>query len=60
MVAALAFFLFGFLAGFVLIRLRRDAPAPHWRWRSVRALAFVVMGAAFTLSLALFGWALLG
>ena len=56
---ALAAFLFGFLAGFVMLRLARDKPLAAWERRVLRPLGWALMAASLTFAVALLGWALL-
>ena len=57
---AFAAFLFGFLAGFVMLRLSRNKPLTAWERRVLRPLGQVLMAASFTFAAALLAWALLG
>ena len=60
MLAAAIIFLFGFLAGYAMIRLGRKKPLMEWEPKALRPLALVLMSASFTLALGLLAWALLG
>ena len=54
---AFAAFLFGFLAGFVMLRLGRDKPLAAWERRVLRPLGWALMAASLTFAAALLGWA---
>lgn len=58
--AATLVFLFGFLAGYAMIRLGRNKPLAAWEPKALRPLALVLMSASFTLALGLLAWGLLG
>ncbi|MBA3511066.1 hypothetical protein [Sphingomonas sp.] len=57
---AFAAFLFGFLAGFVMLRLGRNKPLAAWERRVLRPLGWTLMAASLTLAVVLFGWAVSG
>ena len=57
---ALAAFLFGFLAGFVMLRLARHKPLSAWERRVLRPLGQVLMAASFTFAAALLARAVAG
>lgn len=59
MTAAVALFLFGLVAGFVLINLRRRAPNQLTGGKVVEVIGWAIMGAALTLAVALITWAAL-
>jgi hypothetical protein len=54
---AFAAFLFGFLAGFVMLRLGRNKPLAGWERRVLRPLGWALMATSLTLAVLLFGWA---
>ena len=56
---AFAAFLFGFLAGFVILRLARDKHLAAWERRVLRPLGWALMAASLTFAVALLGWAIL-
>jgi hypothetical protein len=56
---AIAAFVFGLLAGFVMLRLGRRKPLAAWERRVLRPLGWVLMAGSITFALALLGWALL-
>ena len=56
---AFAAFLFGFLAGFVMLRLGRNKPLSAWEHRVLRPLGWALMGASLTLAASLLSWAML-
>ena len=56
---AFAAFLFGFLAGFVMLRLGRNKPLAAWERRVLRSLGWALMATSLTLAVALLGWAVL-
>ena len=56
---AIAAFLFGFLAGFVMLRLGRDKPLAGWEHRVLRPLGWALMAASLTFAVALLSWAVL-
>lgn len=56
---ALAAFVFGFLAGFVILRLGRNKPLAGWEQRVLRPLGWVLMATSLAFAVALLGWALL-
>jgi hypothetical protein len=56
---ALAAFLFGFLAGFVMLRLGRNTPLAQWERRLLVPLGWALTAASLTLAVALVGWAAL-
>ena len=56
---ATAAFLFGFLAGFVMLRLARDKPLAAWEHQVLRPLGWALMAASLTLAVALLSWAAL-
>lgn len=58
MAGAVAAFIFGLLAGVVLLRLGRKKTLPAWERRLLRPLGWVVMSASFTLAAALTAWGL--
>ena len=60
MLAAAIIFLFGFLAGYAMIRLGSKKPLTKWEPKALRPVALVLMSASFTLALGLLAWALLG
>lgn len=53
-----AAFVFGFLAGLVLLRLGRRKTLRPWEQKFLRPLGWLVMSASFTLAAVLFAWAL--
>jgi hypothetical protein len=55
---AFAAFLFGFLAGFVILRLARDKDLAAWERRVLRPLGWALMAASLTFAVALLGWAM--
>lgn len=55
---ALAAFLFGFLAGFVMLRLGRNKLLAAWERRVLRPLGWALMAASLTFAVALLAWAL--
>ncbi len=55
----LSAFLFGFLAGFVMLRLGSNKPLMAWEHRMLRPLGLVIMASSLSLAVALLGWALL-
>jgi len=57
---AIAAFLFGFLAGFVILRLGRKQRLAGWEHRLLRPLGWALMAASLTFAVALLGWAALG
>lgn len=57
---ALAAFLFGFLTGFLILRLGRDKPLAAWEHRLLRPIGWALMAASLTFAVALLGWAMLG
>lgn len=57
---AIAAFLFGFLAGFVMLRLSRDKPLAAWERRVLRPVGWALMAASLTFAVALLGWAAVG
>ncbi|HUE79386.1 MAG TPA: hypothetical protein VMN38_07125 [Sphingomicrobium sp.] len=59
MLPAIAAFLFGFLAGFVMLRLGRNKPLAAWEHRVLRPVGWALMAASLTFAVALLGWALL-
>ncbi len=56
---AVGAFLFGFFAGFVMLRLGRYRPLAAWERQVLRPLGWALMAASLTLAVALLGWALL-
>ena len=58
--AALAAFLFGLLAGYVMLRLGRRNAVGLSELKLLRPLAWVLMTASFTLAIALLLWGLAG
>lgn len=56
---AFAAFLFGFLAGFLMLRLGRDKPLAQWERRLLWPLGWALMAASLTFAVALLGWAAL-
>jgi hypothetical protein len=56
MPGVVAAFIFGFLAGIVLLRLGSRKPLSMWEQRWLRPLGWVVMSASFTLAAVLFAW----
>ena len=54
--AALATFLFGFLAGYIMLRLARKKAVGQSELKLLRPLAWVLMSASFTLAIALLLW----
>jgi amino acid transporter len=58
MVGTLAFFLFGFAAGVVLLRLGRKKPLRPWERKLLPPLGWVVMSACFALAALLLAWGL--
>ena len=59
MLPVFAAFLFGFLAGFVMLRLGRNKPLAAWERRLLPPLGWVLMAASFAFAVALLVWALL-
>ena len=59
MVPAIAAFLFGFLAGFVMLSLGRNKPLAAWEQRVLRPVGWALMAASLTFAVALLGWTLL-
>lgn len=55
---AIAAFLFGFLAGFVMLRLGTDKPLTAWERQVLRPLGWALMAASLTFAVALLGWAM--
>ena len=60
MLAAIFLFLFGFLAGYAMIRLARNEPLTAGEPKALRPLGWVLMRASFALAFGLLAWALLG
>ena len=58
MLAGIAAFLFGFLAGFVMLRLGRNKPLAEWERRLLPPLGWVLMAASLCFAAVLLGWAL--
>ncbi|MEO7241066.1 MAG: hypothetical protein ABIW16_06665 [Sphingomicrobium sp.] len=58
MPGVVAAFVFGFLAGVVLLRLGRRKTLSRWEQKVLRPLGWAVMSASFTLAAALFAWGL--
>ena len=56
---AIAAFVFGFLAGFLMLRLGRDKPLATWEHRVLRPLGWALMAASLTFAVALLSWAVL-
>ena len=56
----LAAFLFGFLAGFVMLRLGSNKPLAAWERRVLRPVGWALMASSFTFAIALLTWAMLG
>ena len=59
MAPAFAAFLFGFLAGFVMLRLGRNKPLAAWERRVLRPVGWALMAASLSFGVALLGWAVL-
>jgi hypothetical protein len=59
MSAGIAAFVFGLLAGFVLLRLGRRKPLSAWERRVLPPLGWVLMATSITFAVSLLGWALL-
>ncbi len=57
MLPTFAAFLFGLLAGFVMLRLGRGRPLAAWERRVLRPLGWALMAASLTFAVALLGWA---
>jgi hypothetical protein len=57
--AGIAAFVFGLLAGFVLLRLGRHKPLSAWERRVLPPLGWLLMATSITFAVALLGWALL-
>lgn len=55
----MAAFLFGFLAGFVMLRLGRNKPLAAWERRLLPPLGWVLMAASISFAVVLLGWAVL-
>jgi hypothetical protein len=60
MIAGMTAFLFGLLAGFVMLRLGANKSLAGWERKLLRPLGLILMGASFALAIALVGWALIG
>ena len=56
MPGVIAAFVFGFLAGVVLLRLGRHKVLRPWERKVLRPLGWMVMSASFTLAAALLAW----
>ena len=59
MAAGIAAFVFGLLAGFVMLRLGRRKRLSAWERRVMPPLGWVLMAASITFAVALLGWSLL-
>ena len=57
---AIAAFLFGLAAGFVMLRLGRDKPLAAWEQRALRPIGWALTAASLSFAVALLGWAVLG
>jgi hypothetical protein len=53
-------FLFGFLAGFVMLRLGRNKTLAAWERQVLLPLGWALMAASLSFAVALLGWAALG
>jgi hypothetical protein len=53
---AIAAFVFGLLAGFVILRLGRRKPLKPWEQRVLPLLGWVLMASSLTFAVALPGW----
>ena len=56
MLPAIAAFAFGFLAGFVMLRLGSKKPLASWERRVLWPLGFVLMGSSLAIAAALLSW----
>lgn len=52
-------FVFGFLAGFVMLRLGRNRPLAAWERGVLGPVGWVLMAASLTFAVLLLGWAVL-
>lgn len=59
MLPTLAAFVFGFVAGYLMLRLATKKQLTSWERKVLRPLGWVMMGASFALALALLAWGLL-
>lgn len=59
MLAVAAAFLFGFLAGFIILRLGRNRPLAAWERRVLPPLGWLLMAASLSFAAVLLGWAAL-
>lgn len=59
MLAGFAVFLFGFLAGFVMLRLGRNKPLAAWERRVLPPLGWVLMAVSLSFAAVLLIWAVL-
>ena len=59
MTPGVAAFLFGLVAGFVMLRLGRKKPLLAWEHRVLRPIGWALMAASLTLFVALLRWAVL-
>ena len=59
MLAGIGAFLFGFLAGFAMLRLGRNKPLAAWERRVLPPLGWVLMAASLSFAAVLLSWAVL-